>query len=298
MQFRILGPPDLYDETHDRCAPLGAPKLRLLLGALLTRPNTPVPREELVRELWGTAPSHRAFRSLNAHVSALRKAMAQQEAEPRDAPRLVAREAGYALRAQAAETDFGRFGQALARARRTTAHDPEGTYASLCGALALWRGPVLGGGPHGPACGRLAARLERDRVDALEIYFDCALRTGRHERVLPELQDATAAHPLRERLHDQLMLALCRCGRAPEAIGVYRRARRRLAVAGGHTPLLTARLEQIGVCSPVLTDPAADAEAPGPSGPGAPAARTGHEVSPRSVVGYLTELLSGQVLAP
>ncbi len=59
MQFRILGPPDLYDEATGRSVPLNAPKTRLLLGTLLARPNAPVARETLVRELWGTAPRAR-----------------------------------------------------------------------------------------------------------------------------------------------------------------------------------------------------------------------------------------------
>ncbi|MFI6344264.1 BTAD domain-containing putative transcriptional regulator [Streptomyces sp. NPDC050560] len=298
MQFRILGTPELYEETGDRCAPLGAPKPRLLLATLLTRPNSPVPREVLVREMWGAEPPVRAFHSLNAHVSFLRRTLLRLEPQGRDTPRLVARASGYALRVRPGETDHGLFGRRLARARRTAAHDPEGAHATLRAALALWRGPVLGGAPYGPAFARLAAGLERDRADAMELAFDCALRTGLHERVLPELREAVAAQPLRERFHDQLMLALCRCGRPAEAIGVYQRARRDLAgVAGGHTPLLAARLEQISVCSPVLTDPAA---APGPVGAPAPAAAFAERAadpSPRSVMGYLTDLLSGQVLA-
>ncbi|MFF7855230.1 BTAD domain-containing putative transcriptional regulator [Streptomyces sp. NPDC007904] len=297
MLFRILGPPDLYDETGDRSTPLNAPKTRLLLGTLLTRPNVPVPRETLVRELWGTAPPRQAPHTLNAHVSALRASLLRVEPERRQSSRLVARASGYALLARPSETDVGRFGRALSGARRTAAHDPEGTYRALRRGLALWRGPVLGGGAHGPACARLAARLERERQDALALYFDCALRTRRHAQAVPELQDATAAHPLDERLHDQLMLALCRCGRGPEAIGVYQRARRRLAAVNGHTPLLTARLEQISVCSPVLTDPAAEHPGPGPSRREPARYETPADPLPRSVLGYLTDVLSGQVLS-
>ncbi|MFJ9043944.1 BTAD domain-containing putative transcriptional regulator [Streptomyces sp. NPDC102347] len=297
MQFRILGPPDLYDEATGRSVPLNAPKTRLLLGTLLARPNAPVARETLVRELWGTAPPRQVPHTLNAHVSALRARLLQAEPDRHGAPRLTARAGGYALAVRPEESDAGRFHHLLGRARRTAARDPEGTYRTLCRSLALWRGPVLGGGPHGPACAGLTARLERVRQDTLALYFDCALRTGRHERAVPELREAVAAHPLDERLHDLLMLALCRCGRGPEAIGVYQRARRRLTAVHGRTPLLTARLEQISVCSPVLTDPAAeDPRAAGPARtapdrPDAPAA-----FAPRTVLGYLTEVLSGQVL--
>ncbi|MFG2791832.1 BTAD domain-containing putative transcriptional regulator [Streptomyces sp. NPDC048419] len=298
MQFRILGPPELYDEDRDLCVPLNAPKQRLLFGALIARPEIPVSRDALIRELWGPAPPHRCGKSLNAHVSVLRRSLLQLEPEPADFPRLLTRETGYVLRAEAAETDAGRFRHALAQARRTTAGDPEGTYTALRQGLALWRGSVLGDGPRGPATTRLSALLERERQDALEIYFDCALRTRRHHGVLAELEDATAAHPLRERLHDQLMLALCRCGRGPEAIGVYQRARRRLAAVTPGTPLLTARLEQISVCSPVLSDPSAEAPALGPWTPGVSGVEAAvEEPSARSVMGYLTDLLSGSMLA-
>ncbi|MFE9097125.1 BTAD domain-containing putative transcriptional regulator [Streptomyces sp. NPDC007264] len=296
MQFRILGPPELYDEMRDRSVPLNAPKQRMLLGSLLAQPHSAVPRDRLIRELWGTTPPRGAAHTLNVHVSALRKSLHQLEAERRDTQRLVARGPGYALDADATETDVGRFGRTLAVARRTTAHDPESAYESLRRGLALWRGAVLGGSAQGPLCASLADRLERERLEALEIYFDCALRTRRHHGIVPELEDITAAHPLRERFHDQLMLALCRCGRGPEAIRAYQRARRRLAAVTDRTPLLTARLEQISVCSPVLTDPAAEAHGTGPSPRGTGAVEPVEEPSPRSVMGYLTDLLSGQVL--
>jgi DNA-binding SARP family transcriptional activator len=297
MQFRILGPPELYDEIRDRSVPLNAPKQQLLFGSLIARPARPVARDRLIRELWGSAPPRLAAKSLNAHVSVLRRSLLQLEPESAGFPRLATVEAGYVLRADAGETDAGCFRRILAQARRTTADDPEGTYRALRRGLALWRGSVLGGGARGPAGTRLTTLLERERQDALEIYFDCALRTRRHHSVVAELEEATAAYPLRERLHDQLMLALCRCGRGPEAIGVYQRARRRLAAVTPGTPLLTARLEQISVCSPVLTDPGAEAPAPDPWKPAASGVEAAaEEPSARSVAGYLTDLLSGRLL--
>ncbi|MET7615481.1 AfsR/SARP family transcriptional regulator [Streptomyces sp. NPDC005408] len=311
MQFRILGSPELYDEKRHRRIPLTSPKQRLLLGTLLSRPNSPVPRERLIRELWGALPPLKARNTLNAHVSGLRKALLDVEPERAGAPRLVARAAGYLLEARPAETDSGRFCLAVAQAQRIAPDDPQGAYDSLRRALGLWRGTALEGGSHGPVCAALVARLEEERLQALQILFDCALRAGEHRRIIPELEELTAAQPLRERFHDQLMLALCRCGRGADAIRVYTRARQRLTAAHGGTPLLTARLEQISVQAPALFAPEregpdgwARAHVPAPSEGRGEVARLRREMNQieaeqqtaRSVVGYLTNILSGQAL--
>jgi hypothetical protein len=47
--------------------------------------------------------------------------------------------------------------------------------------------------------------LERARLEAAETRLDAGLRLGRHGELVAELQSLTAAHPLRERFHGQLM---------------------------------------------------------------------------------------------
>jgi hypothetical protein len=66
---------------------------------------------------------------------------------------------------------------------------------------------------------RLAAT--EDRVEAL-------LRLGRHGELLGQLESLVTAHPLRERLRGQLMLALYRSGRQADALQAYRDGRRLL----------------------------------------------------------------------
>src|SRR5262249_17835942 len=70
------------------------------------------------------------------------------------------------------------------------------------------------------------ARLEELHVAALEERIDADLALGRHNVVVPELEQLVTQHPLRERLRGQLMLALYRSGRQAEALEVYRDARR------------------------------------------------------------------------
>ena len=81
-----------------------------------------------------------------------------------------------------------------------------------------------------------AARLEELRLAALEARIDADLALGRHDALTAELEQLAAEHPLRERLHGQLMLALYRCDRQAEALAAYRRVRDLLADELGIDP--------------------------------------------------------------
>jgi hypothetical protein len=59
---------------------------------------------------------------------------------------------------------------------------------------------------------------------------------GRHAELVEELEQGVHAHPLRERLRAQLMLALYRSGRQAEALDVYREGREQLVGELGIEP--------------------------------------------------------------
>ena len=61
----------------------------------------------------------------------------------------------------------------------------------------------------------------------VEALMEAELALGRHDDLIGELELLVAAHPLRERLWGQLMLALYRSGRQADALAAYQRAQGR-----------------------------------------------------------------------
>ena len=119
---------------------------------------------------------------------------------------------------------------------RSPGTHPTQAAASLRAALQLWRGQALADLANGPGPRVEAARLEELRLSAVEDRIEADLALGRHADVVGELEALVAAHPLRERLQGQLMIALYRGGRQAEALKVYQAARRTLVEELGLEP--------------------------------------------------------------
>jgi tetratricopeptide (TPR) repeat protein len=104
---------------------------------------------------------------------------------------------------------------------------------------------------------REVPRLAEMRLQALETRIDADLHRGRHADVIIELRQLAATHPLHERLHAQLMLALYRDGRQAEALGAYQHARQVLAEELGTDPGadLQELHQRILTADPVLAAP-------------------------------------------
>jgi predicted ATPase len=107
------------------------------------------------------------------------------------------------------------------------------------------------------------ARLEEERIAALEQRLDADLALGRHADVVGELEALCDEFPLRERLRGLLMLALYRSSRQAEALDAYRRARQTLSEELGidPSPALVALERAI-----LNQDPALRPEAPPSTG--------------------------------
>jgi DNA-binding SARP family transcriptional activator len=223
VEFRLLGPLEVVE--HERSLSLGGVKQRSLLAILLLHPNQLVPAEQLMAELWGDAAPATAAKSVQVYVSRLRKQLGPA--------RLATRAPGYVLRLDPAELDLARFERLRAEASRA---DAETAGNRLREALGLWRGPALGDLSYEPCVQAHIARLEELRQSALDARIDADLATGHHADLIGELEALITAHPLRERLRCQLMLALYRAGRQAEALEVYRAARRDLAEELGLEP--------------------------------------------------------------
>ncbi|PRY35807.1 AfsR/SARP family transcriptional regulator [Umezawaea tangerina] len=217
MQFRILGPIEVHDDSG-AAVPSLPPKASRILAVLALDCGKVVPVDRLIDLVWGEEPPPQARKSLQVHISTLRRAGVPVEH----------RTAGYRLDADPDHVDAHVFRSLTARAGEIA--DPAERRVVLGEALALWRGaPVTG-------IERLAGPLEAQRLAAVEEAADADLALGRHAEVVDLLADLVEEHPLAERLRVRLMRALAGAGRRTEAMRVFHDTRRLLVDELGVEP--------------------------------------------------------------
>jgi len=226
VRYQILGPVEL--QGADGRIRLGGPKQRAVLALLLLNANRAVPEERFVRAVWGDGPPSSVRGQLQMYVSQLRKLVGGAV--------IVRCPPGYLIRVRSGELDLEVFEERMVVAGRAVmAGRVEEAVAGFRSALALWRGPALGGVTEsllesdGPA---LADR----RLSALEEYFEALLAAGHHDLLVREVRAVAADNPVRERLQAQLMVALHRSGRTTEALEAYAATRSRLVAEQGVEP--------------------------------------------------------------
>ncbi|MFF1703386.1 BTAD domain-containing putative transcriptional regulator [Streptomyces sp. NPDC058252] len=255
LRFSVLGPVRAW--RGDDPLPAGSPQQRALLAALLLREGRTATAAELIDALWGDEPPSQALAAVRTYASRLRKTLGAEV--------LVSESGGYAIRAPRE----GALDLAQAQERAADAEKARGA-GDLCRArellreaLGLWDGEPLASLP-GPYAETQRARLEEWRLQLLESRLDMDLEQGCHAEAVSELTALTAAHPLRERLRELLMLALYRSGRQAEALAVYADTRRLLADELGVDPRagLKELQHRILQADPGLAEPSAPAAEP------------------------------------
>jgi DNA-binding SARP family transcriptional activator len=229
MEFCLLGPLVVRAGTAAVPVPLG--KQRAVLAALLVAANRVVSLDELAETLWGCDPPLSARVAIQNHVMRLRKTMGDEGS------RVVTQPPGYLIRVNPGELDITRFQAHLDAARaaaRDSSWDAAATEAQA--AVSLFRGEPLADVDSEALTLREIPRLAELRLQALEACIDADLHLGRYAQVIAELRQLTELHPLRERLHGLLMLALYSDGLQAEALAAYQRARDVLAEELGVEP--------------------------------------------------------------
>jgi predicted ATPase/DNA-binding SARP family transcriptional activator len=250
MQFSILGP--LAVQVDGRAIDIVGVMPRGVLAMLLLHPNVPVSTESLAMALWGEDAPPRAAKTVQVHVSRLRRSLGDPEA-------LVTVAGGYLLNVRPGELDADEFARRVAAGRQALAdRDAERAGEVLCDALDMWRGPPLADVASLPFAALEIARLEEERLASLELRVEADLEAGRHAELVPELQWLTRRHPWSERLHAALMLALYRSGRQTDALDAYRAARTALRDQLGVEPGPVLRSLEQGI---LRHDPAVQAPA-------------------------------------
>lgn len=236
MNFNILGPFEVRDRNGAEVRVPGG-RERALLVLLLIHCGEVVSTDRIVDALWGEHPPGTAAKAVQGYVSHLRRALEPgHEAGTADGL-LLTRPPGYVLHTDELAVDAARFEQLAAEGRRALEDgSPAEAAAVLDDALALWRGPALAEFAFDDFAQVEIHRLDGLRLAATEDRTESLLQLGRHGELVGELEPLVTAHPLRERMRGQLMLALYRSGRQAEALQVYRDGRRLLAGELGLEP--------------------------------------------------------------
>ena len=223
LDFRILGPFEVVRDGEPVELPAGKP--RALLALLLLHAGEVVSVDRLVDKLWGESPPPTAAKNVQGYVARLRRALGDDV--------LVTHAPGYALRVDLEQVDASRFRRLVEEARL---EEPAAAARRLEDALALWHGAPLADFTYEPFAQDEISRLGELRLSALEERVEADLALGRHAAVVAELESLVRAHPVRERLQGQLLVALYRCGRQADALKAYRVARRRFVDELGVEP--------------------------------------------------------------
>ncbi|THA76810.1 BTAD domain-containing putative transcriptional regulator [Streptomyces sp. A0592] len=227
----LLGPVEVV--SGGRRIALNGAKPTAILAALVVHLGEVLSARRLVDLVWEEEPPATARALVASHVSGLRRALAGTEG----AEAIRTRTPGYVAEFPPDAVDVRRFEKAFAAGRQAAVDGrAEEAVETLQAASRLWRGREALEG-LGQSFARVEAmRLMELRLEAQEFRFSAELDLDRRTDLVSELVAHVAAHPLRERPRGQLMTALFRTGRMPDALRVYDEGRRLLRTELGADP--------------------------------------------------------------
>ncbi|BCJ33951.1 hypothetical protein Athai_14540 [Actinocatenispora thailandica] len=229
MDVGVLGP--LAVQVDGGPLRIGGARLRRLLVRLAVDADRAVSVDEVADAVWPDRLPDDPAHALQSLVSRLRRLL------PRDAP-IRSGPGGYTLALAPEAVDAIRFERQARDGRRVLADgDPVRAASLLRGALRLWRGAPLADAANARYAVAAAARLAELRLAATEDLLTADLTaTPDRADLVPRLTELVAEHPLRERGHELLILALTGQGRRAEALARYAATRRTLADQLGTEP--------------------------------------------------------------
>ncbi|MEU9455059.1 BTAD domain-containing putative transcriptional regulator [Streptomyces sp. NPDC048277] len=269
MHFAVLGPVRAW--RADVELRLGPPQQQAFAALLLASADRPVTIAEVVDTLWGQDPPPSAVNVVRRYAGALRRVL--EPGLPRMAAgRWLLREGGgYRLDVDVSALDLLRFRDLRTQARAADqADDPAYALELYAQALALWRGHAAAGIPVQARSHPVFAGLDGERLATVKEAADAALRCGRAEPVLAQLQGLADGHPLDEPLHSRLIRALALTGQQAQALETYQKIRVLLAEELGVEPsseLLAAHREVLSARSaPTPPAPLAALDSDGSTG--------------------------------
>ena len=205
-----------------------------MLARLIAGHGQVVSADRLIEDLYADEAPARALAAVQSYVSHLRRALEPGRAAWDRAGVLAASPPGYALRLGHDMVDAWAFENEVHQGAGQD--DPAAVHSRLSAALASWRGPPFEEFGGLPWADLEASRLGELRLTAMEMRADAALRIGRAEEMVAELDQLTAEHPLREEGWRLLALAPYQSGRQGDALAALRRARAWLAKELGVDP--------------------------------------------------------------
>src|ERR1700722_15147410 len=230
VTFGLMGP--MLISYSGQPIRISASRQRVLLAALLLRPNQPVAKHRLREAIWPEADD-RSDATLRSYVMRLRRVLG-----PILAARLTIRPAGYMLTLDNdEELDLLQFQARIHRGRQAaTGSEWQLALREYQRAIDLWRGDPLCDVPSDYLQLSASPVLFEQRMQAYEGLCAAACRLGNIGDYLIGLQRLAEEEPLSERCSALLMTALRSANRRIDALAEFRRLRQLLIREQGVEP--------------------------------------------------------------